>query len=97
MCFDIARVNHLNVDAASSTCKLAEKIFPNAASSPADEAIIDRCRWPICFGTIAPAASTFENMYDPADDSTIIYSFDSSNILRQMWLYTSPLLIAEPK
>jgi hypothetical protein len=97
MCFDIGRVYHLNVDAAPSTCKLAEQIFPNAASSPADEAVIDRCRWTICFRTIAPAASTLENMYDPADDPTIIYSFDASNIPRKMWLYPSPLLIAEPK
>jgi hypothetical protein len=97
MCFNMGGVDHLSVDAASSTCELAEKIFPDSAPGPANKAIIDGRGRPIGFWTIAPTASTLDNMYYTADDTAVIYSFNASNIARKMRLYTSPLLIAEPK
>ena len=87
----------MSVHGPSRTCKLPENIFRDAAAGPPNEAIIDSCGRPIHFGAIAPAAATFKDMYDTADDAAIIYSFDTPDIARKIRMYTSPLLIAEPK
>jgi hypothetical protein len=36
-------------------------------------------------------------MYDSADDTPIVSSLDTSNIRRQMWFDSIPLLITQPK
>src|SRR5262249_24157843 len=52
--------------------------------SPANKAIIDRRRRTIVERAIAPAATTFQHMHDPADDSPIVRSFNTPHIRRQM-------------
>jgi hypothetical protein len=36
-------------------------------------------------------------MNDAADDASIICSFDTTDIRRQMWFDPPPLLVAQPK
>ena len=36
-------------------------------------------------------------MHDPADDPAIVYPLDAAHIPWQIWLNSSPLLVAQPK
>src|SRR5271170_636953 len=57
MRFDMCRANYLAICRSSNPNpnKPTEQIFPNAASCPSHEAVTDRCRRTMGFGTIAPA------------------------------------------
>jgi hypothetical protein len=90
-------VDHLRICGSSVPSKLPEQIFPDAAPRPANEPVIDRGRRTILGWTIAPAAATFQHVYDAADDPTIIYSLHSADIRRQMRLDPLPLLVVQPE
>ena len=77
--------------------KFAEQPLPDAAFSPADEAIIHGGRRSILGRAIAPAAAALENMQDAADHSPIINPRSAADVLWQMRFDLAPLLIAEPK
>jgi len=97
MRFNMRRVDHLRVAAAPVSSKFSEQVFPNPALCPAHEPVIDRHRRAILRRAIAPAAATFQDMHDPADDAAIVHPFNTTNIGRQMRLDPSPLHIAQPK
>ena len=72
MRFDVRGVDHLRVRRSTAAGELPEQVFPYAASRPPSEAIVDRRRRPVGFGTIGPAAAAFQHVYDAADDAAII-------------------------
>jgi hypothetical protein len=87
----------LRVGSASLASKLSEQVFPNATARPPSETIVYRCRRPISFGTIRPAATTLEYVHDAADHAAIVLPLDASNIRRQVRLDPLPLFVAQPK
>jgi hypothetical protein len=71
--------------------------LPNAALAPAREAIVDCLVRPILGWTILPTAANALHVHDAAQNPSIILSFRTGLIGRQMPLDFRPLLIAEPK
>ena len=97
MRFDVGGVDHLRVRRSTVAGELPEQGFPYAAPRPPSEAIVDRRRRPIGFGTIGPAAAAFKHVYDAADDTAIILSLDTTYIGWQVRFDPLPLLVAQPK
>ena len=91
------RIDHLHVGRSPTPGQFAKQVLPQPSTRPAHEAVIDGCRRAIFGRAIAPAASALENMRDPADDPTIVYPLDAAHIPWQIWLNSSPLLVAQPK
>jgi hypothetical protein len=77
MGFDAGGVDHLRICRSTVAGELPEQVFPDAAPRPPSEAIVDRRRRPIGFGTIAPAAAAFQHVYDTADDAATILPLDA--------------------
>src|SRR5882672_9784474 len=90
-------VDHLRVCGSIISCKLPEKVLPDATPCPAHETVIDRRRRTIGFRAIAPAATALENMHDAAYDAPVINSLDATNIRRQVRLDPCPLFVAQPE
>jgi hypothetical protein len=80
--FDVGGIDHLRVCGSPVPGKLPEQVFPDAASRPAHETVIDRRRWTICLRAIAPAATTLEHVHDPADHAPVICPFDAAHIVK---------------
>lgn len=79
------------------TGQLPEEVFPDPAPCPANKPIVDR-RWRTILGrAIAPAATGFQHVHDPADDAPIVRPFDTAHICWQMRLDPPPLFIAQPE
>ena len=97
MRFDVGGIDHLRICGSSPTSKRSEQVFPNPTPRPAHEAVIDRCRRTIFGRAIAPAAATFQHVYDAADDTAIVGPLDTPYIRRQVGFDPLPLLIAQPK
>ena len=97
MRFDVSGVDHLRVRRSTIAGELPEQVFPYAAPRPASEAIVDRRSRPVGFGTIGPAATAFQHVYDAADDAAIVLPFDTTYIGWQMGFDPLPLLVAQPK
>ena len=97
MRFDVGGIDHLRICGSSATSKRSEQVFPNPTPRPAHEAVIDRCRRTIFGRAIAPAAATFQHVYDAADDTAIVGPLDTPYIRRQVGFDPLPLLIAQPK
>ena len=97
MSFDVRGVDHLGVRRSTVAGEFSEQVFPYAAPRPPSEAIVDGRRWPVGFRTIGPAAAAFQHVYDAADDTAIILSFDSTHIGWQAGFDPLPLLVAQPK
>jgi len=97
MRFDVGGVDHLRICRSTIVGELPEQVFPYAAPCPPSEAIVDRRRRPIGFGTIGPAAAAFQHVYDAADDAAIILSLDTTHIGWQVRFDPLPLLVAQPK
>jgi hypothetical protein len=94
MRLDVGGVDHLRVRRSTVTGEFPEQVFPYAAPRPSSEAIVDRRRRPVGFGTIRPAAAAFQHVYDAADDAAIILSLDTTHIGWQVGLDPPPLLVA---
>ena len=97
MRLDVRGVDHLHICGASAAGKFSEQVLPDAAARPAHKAIVDRRRRSIFGRAIAPAATSFQDMNDTADDTSIIGSLYATNIRRQMRFDPIPLLVAQPK
>ncbi len=97
MRFDVRGVDHLGVRRSTVAGELPEEVFPYAASRPPSEAIVDRRRRPVGFRTIGPAAATFQHVYNAADNTAIVLSFDAPHIGWQVRFDPMPLLVAQPK
>ena len=97
MRFHVRGIDHLRVCRSPITSKLAEQVFPNAASRPAHKAIVDGRVRAIFGRAIAPAAAAFQDMHDAADDAPIILPLDATHVRRQVNFNPFPLLVAEPK
>ena len=87
----------MHICGASAAGKFSEQVLPDAAARPAHKAIVDRRRRSIFGRAIAPAATSFQDMNDTADDTSIIGSLYATNIRRQMRFDPIPLLVAQPK
>lgn len=97
MRFDVRGVDHLRVYRSTVAGKRAEQAFPYAAPRPPGEAIVDRCRRPVGFGAIGPAAAAFQHMYNAADNAAIVLPLDTAHIGWQVRFDPLPLLVAQPK
>jgi hypothetical protein len=97
MSFDMRGVDHLHLRGTTVASKLPEQVFPDAASRPARETVVDRRRRAVSFGAIAPAAAALKHMDNAADNAAIVLSFLAADFRRQMWLNALPLFVAQPK
>ena len=97
MRFDVGGVDHLRVCRSTIVGEFAEQVFPYAAPRPPSEAIVDRRRRPVGFGTIGPAAAAFQHVYDAADNAAIVLPLDTAHIGWQVRFDPLPLLVAQPK
>jgi hypothetical protein len=97
MRFDVRGVDHLGVRRSTVAGKLPEQVFPYAAPRPPSEAIVDRRRRSVGFGTIRPAAATFQHVYNAADNAAIVLPLDTAHIGWQVTFDPLPLLVAQPK
>jgi hypothetical protein len=97
MRFDMGGVDHLRVRRSTVTGEFPEQVFPYAAPRPSSEAIVDRRRRPVGFGTIGPAATTFQHVDNAADYATIVLPLDTTYIGWQVRFDPLPLLVAQPK
>jgi len=97
MRFDVSGVDHLRVRRSTIAGELPEQVFPYAAPRPPSEAIVDRCRRSVGFGTIGPAATAFQHVYNAADNAAIVLPLDTAHIGWQVRLDPLPLLVAQPK
>jgi len=79
VCFDVRGVDHLRVCGSPVSGKLPEQIFPNAATRPTHETVIDRRRWAILGRAIAPATAAFQHMNDAADDMAVVRPLNPLN------------------
>src|SRR5262249_62314523 len=84
-------INHLGVRRSTIAGKLSEQVFPDAATGPAREAVIDRGWRAIGLRTIAPSAAAPQHVYDPAHHPTIIHPRLAANIAPQRRLHPPPL------
>lgn len=87
----------MHICGASAAGKFSEQVLPDAAARPAHKAIVDRRRRSIFGRAIAPAATSFQDMNNTTDDTSIIGSLYATNIRRQMRFDPIPLLVAQPK
>jgi hypothetical protein len=97
MRFNVRGVDHLDVGRSTVAGEFSEQVFPYAAPCPPSEAIVDRRRRPVDFGTIGPPAAAFQHVYDAADDAAIVLPLDTTHVSWQMRLDLLPLLVAQPK
>jgi hypothetical protein len=97
MRFDVSGVDHLRVPRSTIAGELPEQVFPYAAPRPPSEAIVDRRLRPVGFGTIGPAAATFQHVYNTADNAAIVLPLDTAHIGWQVGFDPLPLLVAQPK
>jgi hypothetical protein len=97
MRFDVGGVDHLRVRQSTVAGELPEQVFPYAAPRPPSEAIVDRRRRPVGFGTIGPAAAALQHVYDAADNPAIVLPLNTTHIGWQVRLDPPPLLVAQPK
>ena len=72
------------------------KGFPEPATRPAHEAVVDRRRRDTRAAN-RTSGKALENTHDTADDATIINPLDAANIGRQVRLDPRPPLLAQPK
>ena len=97
MRFDVRGVDHLGVRRSTVTGEFTEQVFPYATPRPPSEAVVDRCRRPVGFGTIAPAAAASQHVYNAADNAAIVLPLDTAHIGWQVRLDPLPLLVAQPE
>jgi hypothetical protein len=95
--FDVRRVDHLHIRRSSAPGELPEQVFPDSASCPAHEAVIDCRRRTIDFRAITPPTAALEHMHDPADDAPIVCPLHATHVRRQMRLDPRPLFVAQPE
>ena len=74
-----------------------EDLRPTPAFGPAIEAIVDGCVGTVLGWAIAPAGAALEHVDDAADDPTIVISFGSGQVRRQMRCNACPLPVIQPK
>ena len=74
-----------------------EDILPDAFRRPADETIVERLARTVGRRGIDPAATAFQHMNDPADDTAIINPWFATCVARKMRLKPCKLRVAKPE
>jgi len=74
-----------------------KEALPNTAFGPSHKAVVDGRWWAILRRTVAPAATTPNDMDDPADHSAIIHALLTAHVGWKKRINLTPLFIAKPK
>ena len=97
MGFDVATVDRQFLGNRPRRSDLLEQTLPDAPLGPAIVAVIDRRRWTVGGGYVAPAASRLQYMKNARDHRSIIDPRFARLTVGKMRLDRCPRLIRQPE